>query len=395
MPLLTRVAGAATRRMARGVGTVGVLHLRKEPRRAAYTVALVMVVLSMVFTAGAVHLSLRRNLVNTLSQRFPADLVVNAGATFDDALRERVRSTPGVRAATDLRFTRLLVERPASGFAFVTVVDPATFFRVQSIPWSEGSDRATQAAFRRGGAVAIPASMALRDGVHRDDRIRLATPGGSRTFRVAGVYKTFDSRPVILASAADAKALLDNATAVGAMAVAVESGTSPEVVKRAIERRFAGASPVFAALTSEQKAEFIEGQTAFFNIVYVFVLIAAVMGMLGVTNTLAMAVLRRNREIGILRAVGTERRQLRRMATVEAATIGLAGLALSIPLGLLLSVTVLRTVTDAIGIVVQYAFPWAMFAVVAVLAVVVAIVSSIVPGRHAARVDPARVLRFG
>ncbi len=406
MPLLTRIAGAATRRLARGVGTVGVLHLRKEPRRAAYTVALLMIVLAMVFTAGAVHLSLRRNLVDTLSQRFPADLVVSAGATFDDVLRERVVTTPGIRATTDLRFTRLLVQRPVIGFAFITVLDPATFFRVQRIPWSDGSDVAARTAFERGGAVAVPTSFTELHGVHRGDRITLSTPRGPRSFRVAGVYKTFDSQSPVLAGVADSASLLASepdtigATAaygrngLGAMAVAVERGQSPERVKQAIERRFRGASPVFVQLTSTQKAEFIEGQTAFFNIVYVFVLIALVMGMLGVTNTLAMAVLRRHREIGILRAVGTERRLLRRMATVEAATIALAGLVLAVPLGLLLSVTVLRTVTRAIGIVVTYQYPWPMFGAVAVLAVVVAVVSSIIPGRHAAQIEPARVLRF-
>ena len=249
MPTLTRVAGAVTRRLARGVGTVGVLHLRKEPRRAAYTVALLMVVLSMVFTAGAVHLSLRRNLVGTLSQRFPADLVVSAGATFDDALRQRVVTTPGIRATTDLRFTRLLVQRPAIGFAFTTVLDPATFFRVQSVPWADGSDGAVRAAFERGGAVAVPASFTERHGVRRGDRITLGTPKGPRTFRVAGVYKTFDSQSPLLASVVDRSTLLAETSSIGSggeysrpgvMAVAVESGRSPAVVKRAIEQRFRG-----------------------------------------------------------------------------------------------------------------------------------------------------------
>lgn len=391
MPLLNRAAGAATSRMARGVGTVGVLHLRKEPRRTAYTVALVMTVLAMVFTAGAVHLSLRRNLITTLANRFPADLAISAGGRFDDALREQIAATPGVRATTDLRFTRTAL---GSGFAFITVLDPATFFDVQSIPWIDGSDGEARAAFRRGGGIAIPASVALATDLGRGDRITLQTPRGPRAFDVIGVYRTFDTQSPMLAGLADAEVLLGGTSPPGLMAVAVEPGTSPAAVKAAIERRFDDASPVSVQLTGAQRADFIEGQTAFFNIVYAFVLIAVVMGMLGVTNTLAMAVLRRQREIGILRAVGTERRLLRRMGTVEAATIALAGLVLAVPVGLLLSVTVLRAVSDAIGIVVQYVFPWPMFAAMSVLAVAVAVLSAIIPGRHAARVEPARVLRF-
>jgi putative ABC transport system permease protein len=177
------------------------------------------------------------------------------------------------------------------------------------------------------------------------------------------------------------------------IAASVAEGHRPAAVKAAIERASTDGA-LFVQLTSEQKADFIKGQTQFFNLVYALVLIAVVMGMLGVTNTLAMAVLRRTREIGILRAVGTERRQLRRMALVEATTIGLTGLVLAIPLGLVLSVTVLQTVTRTLDTVVAYVFPWPMFAAVAPLALLVAVLSSVIPGRHAARVDPARVLRF-
>jgi putative ABC transport system permease protein len=408
---LTAVAGSLTRRLARGVGTIGVLHLRKEPRRSAHTVALVMLVLSVVFATGAVHLSLRRNLVATISQRFPADLAVYAGASFNADIHARVLATPGVRAGTDLRFTRTVVEKPSAGFVYVTVLDPATFFDVQGFVWSRGSDAAVRAAFERGGSVAIPAGLAHRAGLDRGDQLTLATPAGAKSFRIAGIYQASDSDSPLLASTVDGPALLGSTDepaatdqyyrpaagpgvgGVGVIALAVDPGRDPKDVKAAIEKRFKGASPVFVQLTSEQKHDWIEDQTTFFQLIYAIVLIALVMGMLGLTNTLAMAVLRRTREIGILRAVGTERRGLRRMAVVESATVALAGLVLALPLGLLLSVTVLRSVQNTIGIVIEYVFPWPMFAVVAVLAVVVAIVSSIVPGRHATRVDPAQVLR--
>ncbi|HZN12749.1 MAG TPA: FtsX-like permease family protein [Acidimicrobiales bacterium] len=385
------VAGLLTRRLARGVGTVGVLHLRKEPRRSAYTLALVMVVLAMVFATGAVHLSLRRNLTSALARQFPADLAVYGAGRLDAPLRETIATTPGVDATTPLWFTRTYQRTPTAANVDLMVLDAPTFFAVQSVAWREGSDRAARAALTRGGAVAIPDGTSRRQRVHRGDTISLDTSSGAREFVVAGVYVSSQSRSPVLVGAGDGTRLF-GVEVPTAIAATVKPGFRVDAVKTAIERRAPGL--VFVRSTSAQKADYLRGQTQFFNLVYALVLIALIMGMLGVTNTLAMAVLRRTREIGVLRAVGTERRQLRRMALVEAMTLGLTGLALAIPLGVVLSVTVLQTVTRTLGTAVEYIFPWPMFAVIGPIAVLAAALSAVVPGRHAARVDPARVLRF-
>jgi putative ABC transport system permease protein len=390
---ITDVAGRLTARMARGVGAVGVMHLRREPRRSSSTLALVMVVLAMVFAAGAVHLSLRRNVARSVSAVFPADLGVFAGARLDRALQDQVRTAPGVREATPLWFTRTTEERPIHSAVDLVIVDPDTFFDVQPLLWSKGSDAAASRALRRGGAVLVPAGVARAQEIHVGDVITLRPAAGPRPFRVAGLYQTPRQPGAFMIGVADGRSVF-NVGDPNLLAVDVDAGTSPPAVKSAIEQRFAGNAAVFIRLTSDERADFLRGQTTFFNIVYALVLIALIMGTLGVTNTLAMAMLRRSRELGILRAVGTERRLLRRMAVVESATIGLAGLLLALPLGMLLSYTVLQTVARTNQAVVDYVYPWPMFAVVAPLAVLLAVVSAIAPSRHVGRINPARVLRF-
>jgi putative ABC transport system permease protein len=392
MAPIAAAAGRVTRRLARGVGTVGVLHLRKEPRRSAYTLALVMVVLAMVFTSGAVHLSLRRNLNDTIDQRFPADLAVYAGGQFNDQLETKVLSTPGVRSGARVWFTSGAMRRPLASRVYLTAFDPREFFAIQGLTWRDGNDASVRDAMARGGAVALPDWVTLERSVRRGDSVTLATARGPQRYTVAGIYRSQALAPLLLNIADGRRDFALSAPTL--LAVKVEQGRDPATIKAAIERSFAGRAPVFVALTSVQRGDFTRGQTQFFNLVYALVLIALVMGMLGVTNTLAMAVLRRTREIGILRAVGTERAQLRRMALVEASTIAFAGMVLALPLGLLLSFTVLQTTARSLGVVVRYVYPWPMFGVVAVVALVVAAVSSVIPGHHAARVDPARVLRF-
>ena len=385
------LAGKLTSRMARGVGPVGVLHLRKEPRRSAYTLALVMVVLAMGFATGAVHLSLRRNLNMAIASVFPADLAVFASAHFDAGLQDTVARTPGVRAAAPIWYTRTVESAPRRDTVDVTITDADKLFAMQTFPWSSGTQSAVAAALRNGGAVAIPDGLAREQHISVGDRMSLDTDQGARTFRVAGVFRSPLSRPPILAGARDGQ----RAFAVGppnALVVSVDQGRDPAAVKAAIERASHGA--LFARLNSTEKANFIKGQTQFFNLVYALVLISLAMGTLGVANTLVMAVLRRTREIGILRAIGTERSLVRRMTIVESTTIAVAGVLLAIPLGLLLSYTVLQSVVRTTNTPSPYVFPWPMFFVVAPAALALAVLSGIAPSRHAARVDPARVLRF-
>jgi putative ABC transport system permease protein len=393
MAPVAAVAGFFTRRAARGVGHIGVLYLRKEPRRSAYILGLVMVVLAMVFAAGSVHLSMHRSMVNSISQEFPADLAVVAADRLDGAAIAQVAATPGVRGYAAVWRTATTEREPGTSGVDLTIIEPEKFFAIQGFTWADGDNVSARGALQRGGAVLAPDSIARAQRLHRGSAVVLETSTGTRRFTVAGVYRSFQSFAPFFMSLEDGRSSF-KVNAPSALAVAVTPGRPPAAVKAAIEGRANAGSLLFVRVTSVEKARIVKGQTQFFQLVYAIVLIAVIMGMLGVTNTLAMAVLRRTREIGILRAVGTERRQLRRMALVESATVALSGLVLAIPLGLLLSYTVLQTVTRTLGTVVAYTYPWPMFAAVAPLALVVAVASSIVPGRHAARVDPARVLRF-
>src|SRR5438445_2816506 len=114
VPLITRpvarLAGRATRKLAPGLGDIGVMHLVKERSRSAYTLALVMVVLALVLATGSIHRSYRAAQELGLRRAFPADLAVSSGQRVDAAFTTRVRATPGVQSVTELRFGETDVE---------------------------------------------------------------------------------------------------------------------------------------------------------------------------------------------------------------------------------------------------------------------------------------------
>jgi putative ABC transport system permease protein len=388
---VARGAGRITRRMAEGVGTVGVMHLVRERRRSSSALALLMVVLAMVLTASSVQSSLRHNLVETISRRFPADLSISASGPGAGELGTRVRAVPGVRATTDLRFGQVRVTGRQSRNAGLVVIDPTTFFTVQGFPWARGNDASARTALERGGSVLIPNGFSRTLGTTVGGSVTLTTSRGPLPFRVAGIYRTFEREAFVVMGLRDAREffLADDPDVVAA---AVTRGSDPAVVRARVQRVLGPTA--FVRLTSEQKADFEKGQKRFFRLVDAVILIAVIMGLLGLANTLAVGVLLRTREIGILRAVGVDRRQVRRLVVVESTTIVLVALALAVPLGTALSLTVLKSSTATLGIVVGFVYPWRVFPVLAFLSAAVAVLAALLPARRAAAVDPVRSLRF-
>jgi putative ABC transport system permease protein len=123
-------------------------------------------------------------------------------------------------------------------------------------------------------------------------------------------------------------------------------------------------------------------------------LVGVIVGMLGLANTLAASVVQRYREIGVLRAVGTMRTQVRGIVLVESATLVGVAFILSMPLGLALSRMIVRNSSGSSGYALPYVYPWAAVPLLAVLALVVAAVAAVAPARRASRLDPVAVLRF-
>ena len=396
-PLVTRpvarVAGRLTRRLAPGLGDIGVMHLVKERTRSAYTLALVMIVLALVLAIGGVHRSYRATQEQSLARALPADLAVSAGQRVDASYVQRVATTPGVRAVTELRFGDAQVLGRHGVHVFLTVIDPATFFAVQPVPWSEGSDAAARRALEAGDAVLVPEGLARLVGAGLGGRISMQTATGPHRFRVAGIYPSNDSQQRVTVGLADARRYF-NAGDANVLAVRVRPGADVTTVGHAIEQRMASSGGAFVRPTSVDKARFRKSLDDYFRLAYAVLLVVLVMGLLGLGNTLAMSVVRRTREIGVLRAVGTHRSQVRQLMLVESATLTLVALVLAVPLGWLLSAVILRSSEGVLNVVIPYKQPWPWVPAVAVLAVVSAGVAAIAPARRASRVEPVTALRF-
>ena len=126
------------------------------------------------------------------------------------------------------------------------------------------------------------------------------------------------------------------------------------------------------------------------TIVYALLGLAVIIAVLGIVNTLALSVIERTREVGLLRAVGMSRRQLRSMVRLESVAIALLGAVLGIGLGLIFGVSIQRALSNQ-GVSVL-SVPAVQLAVFVVLAALVGVLAAVWPARRAARMDVLRAI---
>src|SRR5262249_54437191 len=166
--------------------------------------------------------------------------------------------------------------------------------------------------------------------------------------------------------------------------IQVKPGASVDSVKASISQLVADNPEVSVG----DRAQYLDQQTSQVNSILVMIQIllalAILIAVLGVINTLALSVIERTREIGLLRAVGLRRAQTMRMITVEAVVISVFGAVLGLAVGLGLGAAVVRALHDQ-GIT-ELALPWTQLVTYLILAAIVGVIAAVLPAMRAARV---------
>ncbi|MEY2402826.1 MAG: putative transport system permease protein, partial [Acidimicrobiaceae bacterium] len=386
-PLLKPVAralGVATTRLSRN-GRIPVMHLVKERSRSAYTLALIMVVLAMAYSLAAADTSMHDALDEVFDHQYRTDLVVfRAGAPYQPSELAAISRQPHVRAMTALGFGRTTV---ADRTANVVVIDPASYFGMLSFAWRDGDDRSAAEALRRGGAALVPADLAARAGVRRGDPILLSTPDGSRTLVVAGTFVRFGFLPDMGVVVGPTDAVSFGVAGPVALRLNTVEGTSTsEIVDEVLAVPGPGFTYTQVQTVAQLKEVVIGSVDRYFRLFFAVVLVALIVGLLGLANTLGMSIFERTREVGVLRATGMHRSEIGRMVVVESITLALAAFVLSIPLGMIQAQLLTRGTREQLGFGGGGSQPVWWLVPAGVLATVVAALAALLPARRAGRV---------
>ena len=178
------------------------------------------------------------------------------------------------------------------------------------------------------------------------------------------------------------------------LALKATSADARPVLERKVERIVDRDYPNLAVLSNEElKADVEQQVNQQFGIFYAIVAVAIFASLFGIVNTLSMSVIERTREIGVLRALGATRWQVRRQVGDESLVIGLIGALLGIVVGTGLGWALLKGLAAGVPGVV-YSPPVTTMAVVAVAGMVLGLIASVLPARRAARLDVIKALSY-
>jgi putative ABC transport system permease protein len=385
---LAHVLGGPAARFAGAPGILARENAMRNPQRTASTAAALMIGLALVTLVGMLAASIRASFFDAVDKIWVTDYAVTAQNNYTPIPVSVSAPLRGVPSATEVVGVRAGEASFEGGTHFVTAVDPGAS-KVFQLEWKEGSNEVMDS---------LGANGAITDDTYAEDHgLRVGSPvdvlfpdGESRSFRIKGVFDpptggspfgtlTFSSA-TFDRSFQQPKNLF--------VFVNTQGGETPENTA-ALEKALAG----FPNAKLQDREEFKDNQASglnqVLNILYVLLALSVIVSLFGIVNTLVLSVFERTREIGMLRAVGTTRWQIRTMITLESIVTALMGAAIGIALGIVLAALLIARVDFLV-----LSFPIGSLVVFAIAAVVVGVLAAVFPARRAARLNVLEALQY-
>jgi putative ABC transport system permease protein len=379
--------------------------LLSNPTRTAATAAALTIGLSVVVVNSTFSASFMGTVSDQLEQSFARDFTVQAaGQTLETgggtgvpaALRARIAALPETRAVSPVRVMFLHLPGIDRGQpqGMAVAYDPAVWGVMDATPVT-GATRASALAGVARGGVLVSGSYARTAGLKVGDRVVLRGPDATVRAPVAGVLDAItgsggNEMQMSLATMQRVYGVTTDAQ----LAVRARSDADRAPLGRRISAIVARDYPgLELASLADRKAEIQDQIAATFNMFNAIVAIAVIVSLLGVINTLAMSVIERTREIGVLRALGSSRWQVRRTMLDESLLITAAGALVGILVGLAIGIAWLPGFGQALpGL--TFHFPGATTFAVAVAAIGLGTLAAVVPARRAARLNVIEALAY-
>jgi putative ABC transport system permease protein len=369
-------SGSTIGRLARENG-------RRNPRRTAATASALAIGLALMTVIGVIAASTKASVAAVIDDTIGADFVV-FGAKFQPFVPDvydAVRDIPGTSAVTFVRQVPMTVDDQQS---VLTGVEVEKFPLVVDFEMQSGSfdDMAL-------GDAVVDDATAETLGLRVGDPVEGTFVNGEATLRLIGVY-TAAGPYVGFVTGINTLSSIGSRELDSAVYIRVADGADPGEVRAALEAELAAFPAVELQDQASLKDQVNSQFDRVFGFIYALLALAVVVAFIGIVNTLALSVHERRREVGLLRAVGTSRPQVRRMVVLEAVLISVFGAALGVLLGLVYG-ALLQRVLEPQG-VTELAIPVGQIWLFLGLAVVGGVLAALWPAITASRLDVLRAI---
>ena len=376
---VVRGLGAVYIKLFGPVGNLATENSLRNPRRTAATASALMIGLTLVALMSILGQSAKASTDKAIEQTLTADFVVSnaVGTPFSAAIGDRIEQLDGVEAVA--RFRQGLGEINGDQ-VFLGAADATQLSGTLDIPMDAG-----QIADLQDKVIFVDTTTADSKGYQVGDKIDLELQGGTQNLTVGGVFEASATVPANYLVSLNTLAKGGIKPNDSLLFITKEVEADSAAIHDAIE----SITKDLPTVTLKDQQQFADEQgqqiDTFLYIIYALLGLAVIIAILGIVNTLALSVIERTREVGLLRAIGMSRRQLRRMVRLESVAISVLGAVLGMAMGIVFGVALQRAIADQ-GVDVLV-IPWLRLLLFVALAALVGVLAAVLPARRASKLN--------
>ena len=374
-------------------------NLARQTGRAAVTASAMMIGLAIIVATSGLFTSIESAFLGYIDRSLAADMIFLPPAValwgnevgFDPGFESRLSRIPGIGRWASLRYAGAQVgDKTVQVLAF----DPETYPKISALTFDQGDARA-YAELGAGRTAIVNGLLASALRAKVGDRIALRTPDGIRSYRIVGIGGDYLAAKVNTVYVSQKNLATDFHKTED---VVLMANLSPGANRAEVRDRVASLLKDYPQITlhwgAEYRAEQRQTLAASFSALYLVLAVLILPSLLGLVNTLAVGVLERTREIGLLRAVGATRGQVRRMVLAESLLMGATGAALGLLAGLVLGYALVTLLGASMTSQIRYSFPFAGLVAALAAALLIAVLASLLPARQATGLKIIQALHY-
>ncbi|MBK9714613.1 MAG: ABC transporter permease [Kouleothrix sp.] len=382
-----------------GTGAIAQINVARQPARAAITASATMIGLAIIVAMGGLIWSVTGGFLGILQKSLGSDYLLmppavgvwgsNVGAKQD--LAARLRTVPGVGVVSTMRYAAAT----ANGKSVSLLgIDPESYPKIASLTFQQGDSKTAFGALGSERGLIANGVFAVQAGLSVGDVVRLSTPTGQQPYRIIAIAGDYLNAKIQTAYISQANLQKDFRKSED---IFIQLNLDPGADAAAVEprlRAIAADYPQFKLVSG--KSYFEETRQLFdalFAVMYVMLGVLAMPSLIALLNTLAIGVIERTREIGMLRAIGATQRQVRRIVIAESLLLAAIGTAFGLLAGLYLGYVMIKGLSTS-GFSVTYVFPAAGLLAAIAIGLLLGVVAALLPARQAARMNIVRALRY-
>jgi putative ABC transport system permease protein len=380
-----------------GTGDLAQGNLTRQPARVTITASATMIGLAIVVALGGMTSSLNGMMGSLLHKSLGSDYLfvppsiavwssdMGSGSDFTS----RLQAIQGVGDISTLRFASAQTNGQSVS---VLGIDPITYPKVSGLDFKQGNESA-YAALNSGRNMIINGSFLMTIPVKVGDALALVTPNGPEKYTVVAVGTDLLSAKVVTAYISQANLAADFGRTDD---VFIQLNLKPGVKAANVDAQIKAVAADYPQFTVIAGKTYIDQMLqlvkAVFAGMYFLLAFLAFPSLIAMVNTLTISVLERTREIGMIRAVGGTRKQIRRMVVAEALLLAAVGTAFGILSGMYLGYVIVNALSSLFPM--TYSFPLGGLLAGIVIGLLFGALAAIIPARQAARLQVVEALRY-